>query len=264
MKITDEQRAFFDTFGFVIFRKIFPAREMARISSAFDRAMQGLRISGRIERDVRAHPSRLFMDADMPLLASLADDQRFAGVAEQLLGRPVICIQVAGHYYMADTPWHSDDSDLGHTGVKFSIYLDRLDAKSGALRLLPGSHRNPMWQRAQLTHDTKRVFGVRPQDVPFYPFESSPGDVLAFQHPLWHASFHGAPHRRMLEVNFYGDPVTKTELRAFRMQMQRNHGPSGALGRQMYPPYWRSVRNARHRRWIRRLKELGVLDTPAW
>jgi hypothetical protein len=34
------------------------------------------------------------------------------------------------------------------TAVKFAAYLERLDADTGALRLLPGSHRQPFHEGA--------------------------------------------------------------------------------------------------------------------
>lgn len=264
MKITPQQRNFFHAFGFLVLRRHLSPAEMSRTRVEFDAAMCGLREASRPDLRIVDHPNRFLMDGDAPSIVSLAGDERFAGVAELLLARPALCVQVVGHYFIGDTEWHTDNAGLGYEGVKFAVYLDPLHAGNGALRVLPGSHRNPLWQEAGLTHDTNAVFGVRPDRLPAYVFETRPGDALAFAHPLWHASFHGGPYRRMLELNYYADPVTPAERNAFRTQMHANHGPSAILGRQMYPAHWRSIRNTRHRRWIRRLRELNLLETPRY
>lgn len=257
--VSDPQVNFFDTFGFIVFPCLLSRRETTRIDDEFERAMRAARYATRTQ-DKSKRLNRFFMDRDTPFMASLADDSRFDGAAQMLLQRPVLCIHVAGTCYSGNTRWHSDNFELAYSGIKFVVYLESLDARNGALRLIPGSHKNPLWQRSKLTDDTDAVFGVGPESIPSYVFESEPGDVLAFQHSLWHASFNGGPCRRMLEINYYADPQTDRERKAFLKQMRWNHQPSAELGIQMYPPYWRSLQ--RHEGLIRRLKALRTLETP--
>lgn len=259
MSPTAQQRHHFDVLGFLPLRGSIPAAELKGLKKEFRRAMGP---KSRYREGPEQTISRFLMDEDTPKLGGLADDPRFVELAEALLGRPVICVQVVGYYYMGATPWHSDNYDLEYDGVKFAIYLDRLDGSSGALRLLPGSHRNPLWQQSSLGYDTEAAFGVPPEELPAHVFESSPGDVIAFQHAIWHASFHGGRCRRMVEVNYYADPRTPEAIRGFEIQMQRNHSTSSLSGRQMYPRYWRESSSRRHRAWIARLRELGLLETP--
>jgi len=259
--ITEQQRRYFQTFGFPTLRRHLSAAEMVRIDDEFSSAMRAT-LPSKSTHDGRSNLNRLLMDADTPLLASLADDQRFADTAEQLLPTGAICVQVAGYFYMGATRWHSDNYNLGYSGVKFVIYLDPLDGASGALRVLPGSHRNPLWQDSWLTHETEAVFGVRPDEMPAHVCETKPGDVVAFQHALWHASFHGGAFRRMLEINYYADPATPEAVRSFAIQMRRNHTPSAERGQHLYPRSWRSSTKPRHRAWIARLQELDALETP--
>jgi len=49
----------------------------------------------------------------------------------------------------------------------------------------------------QMSRDTEATLGVRPDQVPTFVFESTPGDVLVFNQHLWHAVFGGSTHRRM-------------------------------------------------------------------
>jgi ectoine hydroxylase-related dioxygenase (phytanoyl-CoA dioxygenase family) len=45
-------------------------------------------------------------------------------------------------------------------------------------------------------------FGFEPGDVPGYPIESQPGDVVFFSHQIWHASFGGRTGRRIFTLEF--------------------------------------------------------------
>ena len=261
MQLTEQQVNHFNTFGFLILRQQLTAEELERINPEFNAAIESLLPPG-AEYDGKTRLGRLFMDADTPTLAALGDDPRFADVAEQLLGKAAICIGIAGNYYTGDTRWHSDSHSLDYSGVKFTIYLDPLGARSGSLRVIPGSHRNPLWGQSKLTPETDATFGVQANEMPAYAFESQPGDALVFLHPLWHSSFGGGTRRRMMEVNFYADPETPESVEAFRDQMANNHISSTERGDHMYPKYWRTMDDPRHRSWIRRMDELGALDTP--
>lgn len=261
MQLSEQQKNYFDTFGFLILRQQLTAEELERINPEFNAAIESLLPPG-AEYDGKTRLGRLFMDADTPTLAALGDDPRFADVAEQLLGKAAICIGIAGNYYTGDTRWHSDSHSLDYSGVKFTIYLDPLGARSGSLRVIPGSHRNPLWGQSKLTHETDATFGVQANEMPAYAFESQPGDALVFLHPLWHSSFGGGTRRRMMEVNYYADPETPESVEAFRDQMANNHISSTERGDHMYPNYWRTMDDARHQSWIRRMDELGALDTP--
>ena len=261
MRLTEQQINHFNTFGFVTFRQFLSAEELKRINPEYNAAVDSLLPPG-TEFDGKARIGRQFMDVDTPSLAALGDDPRFADVAAQLLGKEAICIGIAGNYYVGDTRWHSDSRSLDYSGVKFTIYLDPLGATSGALRVIPGSHQEPLWSQSKMTMDTEPVFGVQPNEMPAYAFDSQPGDALVFLHPLWHSSFGGGSKRRMIEVNYYADPDTPEAVEAWHMQMAFNHSSSTEHGRHMYTKYWRSIDDPRHQRGIRRMAEIGVLDTP--
>lgn len=259
MEITAQDRRFFRAFGFLVLRDAFPRAQVRALAAEFDALMAPLR-ARRGARQQRL--TRLFMDDDSPKLRALALHDNTAGAAQALLGRPALCVQVAGACHAGDTQWHSDNLGLPYRGVKFLLYLDRLGAASGALRVMPGSHRQPARADRLLYHTASESFGVDGAQLPAHVLETRPGDLIAFAHPLWHASFHGRPGRRMVEVNFYADPRGPVEVEAFTAQMRMNHRAATAAGLSMYPAAWREAADPRQRRWVQRLAELKVLDAP--
>ena len=64
-------------------------------------------------------------------------------------------------------------------------------------------------------------------------------------------------------LSIYEDPDTPEATEYIQDQMRRNHEIFAGMGRRMYGDYWRSVEEPRHQRWIQRLAELDVLETPA-
>jgi len=85
--------------------------------------------------------------------------------------------------------------------IKTAIYLDPLTDDTGCLRVIPGSHRNPLHDAMQPLRDpASSPFGVGSADVPSHPIETQPGDVLFFNMDLWHATFGGAKGRRQIAI----------------------------------------------------------------
>jgi ectoine hydroxylase-related dioxygenase (phytanoyl-CoA dioxygenase family) len=76
------------------------------------------------------------------------------------------------------------------------LYLDPLQATSGALRVVEGSHRNGAL-RAALED------GARPNSrCPVRTLEVTPGDLVVFDFRVFHASFGGGVGRRVLSMDF--------------------------------------------------------------
>ena len=139
-----------------------------------------------------------------------------------------------------DPEWIAGRRGRNHyvPSIKVAFYLDPVAEESGCLRVIPGAHRNPfhdrlwslhvdiptnsasfedvgprlieMWERdtgsrggAERLLSDPRVnhFGLEPREVPSYPIESNPGDVVFFSHQMWHSSF-GGKVRRMFTLNF--------------------------------------------------------------
>ena len=256
MKLSKEQLNLFHDFGFLVFRQLLSAEEIALYSREFNAGLDSWIDGGKHDGKSRHYAS--LMEEQSPFIAGLAHDPRFAPVAEQLLGKDVLAIAVDGNYHVSDTRWHPDTGSLDYTAVKFCIYPDPLDGNTGALRVIPGSHRDPFHN--QISRDPETAYNLAQADVPSYTFVSQPGDVLAFNVALWHAAFGGDNHRRQGVVVYYEDPDTPGATAAIQEQMRGNHRAFAQAGRPMYGPHWRSIDDARHQRWIRRLAELDVLE----
>lgn len=263
MKLSQQQLDHFDTFGFVVFRQLFSPEEMQKFGDEFDSELDSWLPDGVHDGKARHYAS--LMDANTPFATSLMHDPRIAGAAEQLLGTRVLGIGIGGSYHVGDTACHPDARNLDYRCLKFTTYFDRLDATNGALRVVPGSHREPLY--SAISTDTQTSFGVNPDELPAYVFETNSGDVLAFDAPIWHGAFHGGSRRRMCEIVFYEEPASERARAGVLEQMELNHrmfarGRATYAGHQMYPEFWRSVENETHQRWIRWMRAHGVLDTP--
>ena len=257
MQLSEQQLNHFETFGFLVFRQLLSPAEMERYSEEFDSGMAAWLEGEEFDGEQRHYAT--LMEEASPFIAGLADDPRFGDVAEQLFGRRGIAIAVDGSYMVGDTRWHPDTASLDYRGIKFCIYPDRLESGTGALRVIPGSHREPL--HGMIARDPGEAYGIPPEELPAHVFESEPGDVLAFDVGAWHASFGGAAGRRQGVIVYYEDPETPAATEAVVAQMRGNHQIFAGRKRRMYGDHWRSLPGRRHQRWLRRLDELGVLDT---
>ena len=264
MALTQQQLSHFNTFGFLIFRQLFSPEEVRVISREVDTGLDAFLPNNTLHDRIKRHGDSL-MDANTPFIASLIDDPRFADVAEQLLDKAVIPVATDANYFVGDTGWHVDNPSFDYAGVRFISYLEPLDAKTGSLRVIPGSHREPF--HSQIKRDTQPVFGVQPDELPAFVFSSQPGDVLAFNYWIWHAAFGGSDHRRMFGAVYYEDPQVPAALKGIQANfsgIHHRHSQRSYGGHAVYPKYWRSLDNPRHQRWVRRMDELGILETPGF
>jgi ectoine hydroxylase-related dioxygenase (phytanoyl-CoA dioxygenase family) len=141
--LSDEQKRFYETFGFLVLRQLFSSDEMAEIRREFDdvleEALGGNAFTGRARHMVLGCVER------RPGLARLIEDDRLFGAVEDLLGPDLVWITSDGNYYVGDTQWHPDAGGLlpSYHLIKIALYLDPVRADSGCLRVIPGSHREP-------------------------------------------------------------------------------------------------------------------------
>lgn len=243
--LTEEQRIHFQTFGFVILRGLFSPDELKTINVEFMEAMEaGFRET---PFDGTRRHWLVTMGPETPFFASLLEDPRCCGVAEQLHGEDVFGIASDINRYVGNTKWHPDTGSVHQYGVKFAYYLQPTGAESGALRVIPGSHKQPL-------HDELRrnlgKSGLSIPDVPAYVCESEPGDVVAFDLRCWHASWGGSNDRRMCVLVYYNNPKTPEGEETTRKQLIDN-GIDYTL--------WvaDSRGNPKREAWIHRMRELA-------
>ena len=263
--LAPEQKLYFETFGFLVMRQCFSPDEMAEISRLFDEVMTEARHGKPLPAEQH---QGMHVIEERPELSALVEDDRIYNVTEDLLGPDFIWIADGGNLYVGDTSWHSDLAGrmLDYSAIKIALYLDNIRADSGCLRVVPGSHREPLnsSMKAVYRHREKPPvypFGVTGEHVPFYPLESDPGDVIFFSQELYHSSFGGASHRRMFTMNFSSQATTK-EHEAFHRTLYE--GNLKSMRDNPYTPTDRLYKREflegggpRRRRMVRRLIEWG-------
>lgn len=172
----------------------------------------------------------------------------FAATAAELIGRAVLPGRAKGTWYVGDTGWHRDSlHDIASIGLVG--YLEPLQANSGALRVVPGSHSRPDQSLPRHGDDV----GVA--------IATTPGDVIVFDEHLIHGSAGGAV-RRQWRVDFVIDPQDATEerqVRAWFAQSVPSDRSDPGYDVELYPSFgfhWQG----RDRPWTERLRALGVYD----
>ena len=144
--LTTEQYNHFQAFGFIILRQLFTPDELAALDDEFERGLDAAFPDEPF--DGTKHQGTILTGPDTPLFATLPEDPRLYEVAEQLYGEDCFPIASDANRYVGDTHWHPDhfiDVKKDTYGVKFAHYLDPVDAETGALRVVPGSHRDPLY-----------------------------------------------------------------------------------------------------------------------
>ena len=160
------------------------------------------------------------------------------------------------------------------------MYLQPTSGDHGALRVIPGSHRNPLHQDllrmgldAAFRKHTKQSpkgmeFDMRGEDVASYIFSSQPGDLIMFNQRTWHAAFGGYEDRRTCTFNFYQNPKSPEEkasmrklIEAIRSSANKNKKFLNKVGSQ-YDSWWleNPEKKPRRARWIKWLEDWGFVD----
>ena len=205
-QLTSQQLAHFDTFGYLGFPGLLADRAAAIIAE-FETVWSGEGGGhGGKPHDGKARSAMVqFLDRSA-YLSTLLDDPRIHDLAASLLGDDFNYMGSDGNFYVGDTRWHSDGyggrGGLKH--IKIAFYLDPLTRATGALRIIPDSHRvgEPFADQVQrdIAHSAE-VWGVTGDAVPALALETQPGDVLVFNHDLKHSAWGGSQRRRMFTMN---------------------------------------------------------------
>ena len=185
--------------------------------------------------------------SDTPFLSSLLEDSRFYGWATQILGDETI-----GSYSRSTsfdgqvTGWHPDVRWREWEGLKFGFYLQSVTEATGALRLIPGSHDEPLYSDLDSINfgtapgSGKDRTAVEVEEVPAFIATASPGDVVAFDNRTWHASYGGFKGRRLCTIGYFAAPKNDAQREAVKQYV----GMEAGL-RQTWPlmdrgPEWRA------------------------
>ena len=262
--LNEKQISYFNTFGFLLLREAFLPDEMAEITREVERLLQATE-SGTDDPDYKSVSP--FMEEGR-LLIHLPEDDRLYEAAGQLLGPGFVWGGSEGNQgrggHREEHSWHCDrigEIDMNYRRLKMMIYLQPTRRDSGALRVIPGSH-HPEYHRqltALLSNDLDAAmnrFGVPGAELPCQALEVDPGDLIMFDHYLFHAVYGIGRGRQYLVAKYAAEPQTKAHHDALiehRQDASRLH---------------ESFRNSRHQRvqamvanlltWEKKLAGAGV------
>ncbi len=232
--LTRQQKRFFDVFGFLVLRQLFTAGEVKDISETFDAAIERARNGMPFTAERRQMVIGIVEHSHR--LSELMEDDRIFNVIAGLLGPELTWITSDGNLYVGNTDWHPDSHLHTYRPIKVAIYLDPVTRGTGALRVIPGSHTQPLHGSVTPARTAKmsgissgdagdeESFGVGGTEVPYFALESEPGDVVFFSAALYHASYGGGDHRRMFTLNFAARPRQPEEIKFHRDLYERHLG----------------------------------------
>ena len=197
MQLTPQQLQFFETFGYLHFPGLVE-NEIDWICEEFEAIFAG---SGQIYDGTQRSCIVPFID-QRERLCTLLDHPSVDGLISSILGPDFNYLGGDGNFYTGDTRWHSDGFHTVGAYLKVAFYLDPLSSDTGCLRVIPGSHQvnQEDWQARQ-AREAPDLWGISQLQVPHVALETQPGDVVAFNHNLMHASFGGSTARRMFTIN---------------------------------------------------------------
>jgi hypothetical protein len=199
MALSKEQVDFFETFGFL---KLAGAlkddiqwiiEEFEQVFPMFEKKHDGTKRTMIVP----------FIDQRIKLSA-LLDHPTVHGICSSLLGDNFNYMGSDGNYYTGETKWHPDGENKERRNIKIAFYLDQLGGSSGALRVIPGSHRlNDQYAQEikQKVAKSLDIWGVPGSEVPAQVLDVVPGDLLVFDHNTFHSSWGGNTNRRMFTMN---------------------------------------------------------------
>ena len=202
--LTEQQKDFFDTFGFLSFPGLMADR-INDISNEFEAlwARHGGGHGGR-QHEGKARSCLVPFIDQSEILSALLDEPRILAIAEGLLGSDFNYMSSDGNYYVGDTGWHSDRFNAEIRHVKIAFYLDPITRATGALRVMPGSHRIED-SYAQLLQEkigsSAESWGIPGSEVPAVALETQPGDIVCFNFNAKHSAWGGSQRRRMFTIN---------------------------------------------------------------
>lgn len=260
--MNQEQLHFFRSFGYIVLRQFFNADDLAQLNRDHQ---QGLANQYPAERNDGSERLWTRMtDESTPFAASLMEDPRLLTPAQQICGEDVLGIGVDINRYVDTTGWHPDTGDENQIAVKFIFYLDAVDANTGALRVIPGSH---LLRGEQRNAFAKAISATPLTEVPCQAAATAPGDVIAFDIRTWHASHGGSDNRRAWNLDYFANPQSPQQIEQIRAL---GLGHAGSINhfkpRRQYNYSRNWLDNPHHspvrQRWIDRFEEIGYLDQP--
>ena len=244
--LTPEQVRFFNTFGYLYFPGLFADR-IDKIKEAYHQTLEEHE-SDIIDWRHQAHgfEKRLMMPQFIDrnaYLSSLIDDERISGLFASLLGDDYSYRGSDANVFNCGTCWHSDiyGALFNYLNVKLIFYLEPINQDSGCLRVIPGSqHQGDVFSNTlvkYLRHSNDSFepdLSLSDEQVPCQLIQTKPGDVIAFDFRLHHATVFKGNTRNMFTV-CAAEKIQEADLPDLRKQMMgaKSAGYDRYYGNQM-------------------------------
>ena len=272
--ISEQQVYHFKTFGFLVLKNLLTPEELKKINKEFEVGLAKMDES-KMGASVRKQYNWTNLGPDSPFTASLLEDTRFYSIAQQILGDDCVGIDSHSNQYNGNrSPWHPDIRDIEpnqFTGFKFTFYFSPVDGNSGALRVVPGSHRPGFSEEVNKVHMKDNNPGpdddpgLAVNEVPAHICVSEPGDAVIFDYYVWHSSWGGSTDRRMVSLQYYQNPQTSEKEEGMRkmVDFRKNFNKGFKREPKLYPDFWLSNphNNALRAQWIEWLQKWGFIDS---
>ncbi|MCY4091699.1 MAG: phytanoyl-CoA dioxygenase family protein [Caldilineaceae bacterium] len=244
--ISPQQKARFNVFGFIHLRQQFSAVEMAAASVEADRLFWEQRGGG---PPTGKNQGIFDIVEKSEVFTNMLVDDRIWATVEALLGPGFIWNGSGGSLNNEGVNdkgihhWHTDRPREPHANTySFHLYLERLRADTGALRLIPGSHKPPLYDELlplnEQTGETARKFlGLSPTEMPGVVIECDPGDIVFFSQKIYHGVYGMQPGRRFLKLRFAGKLETDEQIASFMRYNRRGsvYQPEEAFAKSNHP-----------------------------
>ncbi len=202
--LSEEQVNFFNLFGFLTLPGLL-ADDMPQITEEYGKVFADNK-EDVIEWYHQAHHGYKrsvlpqFIDRS-DYFSSLIDDPRIHNIFSALCGENFNYRGSDANIFEQSTVWHSDTYGalFDYLNVKIAVYLEELDEKTGCFRVIPGSHlfgdqfANELQDMLGENDSLKDELGLDDIDVPAQILPSKPGDVVAFDFRLKHATCFDGP-----------------------------------------------------------------------
>ena len=232
----------------MLVRQLFSSDEIEKIIEGFEWSIQNF--GGGENHDGTSRTTFPGPIEHTPTMCAILDHPSILGLIGGVLGEDFNYAGGDGNYYSGNTRWHPDGSWGQLFAAKTAFYLDPLTRDTGAVRLIPGSHRSDHFIRQEQidVNNSLELFGISPTEFPgSIVVETNPGDIVIFNHDLYHASFGGDTRRRMFTINCTRRAKTPGDLEMAHQQLK------GLMN-------WYNVHSAGNRSHVK--KETSVFYSP--
>lgn len=268
--LSKQELVHYDIFGFILIKNMLGHEELKTIISEFEIGLA--RADSQTERQsFRKQLNWWNMGPDTPYLASILEKNKFLDIANQILeGQAIGSFSSANSFSGNRTDWHPDTQAKHWKGLKFGIYLQSLNENTGALRVIPGSHKEPLHSdfkniRLKESFDLQEIKkdsgGLDVQEVPAYNTRIELGDVIMFDNHLWHGSYGGSEDRRLITLGYFKNPTTKEQIASAHEAVEQEKRARATFPLLTRHPDWITNReNNKNRQFsIDRLKYIGYI-----